>query len=995
MSRMFTRLGFTAVALVAGSGIVAHAQDATTGALVGTVKNAQGQPVANARVILDGGRGQQVFTTDADGQVKATGLIPGRYLMSIVAPGYDAVTKQSLIVQLGLKTPINVSLNKSAGAVVEVVATVNTIDTSQVTSGTQFSSETFSALPVGRSFIAIAQMAPGVVASGVDAANPSIGGGSGLENMYVIDGANTTNPGYGSSGSYSGTYGSLGTGINGDFIAEVQVKSFALDAEYGQTTGGIINAITKSGTNTFEGAAFSYFDLDSLQAKNKNAVLEGVDQPTFNSTNRTELGFFLSGPIIKDKLFFFVGYNPITRSIKRSAPLVNTTGPDPYPLAGQEFDQKTVNNSYYAKLQWQISTSQLLELSTFGDPGERKNGPQSATDYRGTLNKFSTLKFGSDTVTAKWTGTFFNDLLLEARASQVKNTFERQISDLGNSEWVVTDNAQAGKTISLNAVGLYEQKLKGGNDQLDFKVTKMFGDLELKAGYMQESVTFDSASQRSGPIGFDDPHAAGTVFTTGLSIQKRYQVVTPTGSYVLDKAAAIPFYRIVRGLTSPSARATKTEYAAYFLQGNYKLGNLNLKAGLRMEEQKLVGTDVTYKFKASDNLSPRLSATWDFEGKGKSKVYAFFGRYYEKVPLDIAVRALSTEKGVNRSDFTTLTGFTNLSGAILNGTNINDINMAFTGADNDQAHYLTPTTTHFARTGTNPTQILDGTKSMYQDETVLGFDKEFGSGITLSARVIYRKLGRVLEDISLDGDSYFIGNPGQNEGKIRDLTGYTGAATFPAPVRKYTALELEARKTTPKWTAFANLRFAKLEGNYEGLYRNDNGQDDPNISSLFDLPVEALADPARGLNGTEQFQSGPLPSDRKLVANIGYTYVFDMGLNVGAVSRIQTGTPKTAYLAHPVYENAGEIPFGGRGGLGRTPTSYLFDVSLSYVIRIPGTKTQAVTFRGDVFNIFNQQVVQTYDTNLDIGLGSTNVNFGKALTFDTARQVRLGVKYTF
>jgi hypothetical protein len=391
-----------------------------------------------------------------------------------------------------------VSLNKSAGAVVEVLATVNRIDSTQVTSGTQFSSDTFSALPVGRSFTAIAQMAPGVVSSGVDASNPSIGGGSGLENQYVIDGANTTNPGYGSSGSYSGTYGSLGTGINGDFIAEVQVKSFALDAEFGQTTGGIVNAITKSGTNTFEGTAFAYLDLDSLQAKNKTADLIGVDQPTFNSTSRTEIGFFVSGPILKDKLFYFVGYNPISRSIKRTAPTINTSGGPNYVLGGREFEQKTVNNSYYAKLQWQINTNQLFELSTFGDPGERKNGPQTATDFRGTEAKFSKLKFGSDTITAKWTGTFFNDLLVEARASSVSNTFERQISAAGNSEWVVADLAAGGASISPNAVGLFEQKLKGKNDQLDFKASKTFGDLEVKVGYMQESVTFDSF--RSGRL---------------------------------------------------------------------------------------------------------------------------------------------------------------------------------------------------------------------------------------------------------------------------------------------------------------------------------------------------------------------------------------------------------------------------------------------------------------------------------------------------------------
>lgn len=980
MNRGLTRLGFTALALVVGQAYVS-AQDATTGAIFGTVKNSQGQPLAGARIVLDGGRGQMEYAADASGAFRITGLIPGRYSVSVSAEGYEKRLNMSIAIGVNQRTPVNVVLTKAAAAVVEVVATSGTIDATTVTSGTQFSSETFSALPLGRSFTSIAAMAPGVVDGGIDKANPSIGGGSGLENQYVIDGANTTNPGYGSSGSYSGTYGSLGSGINTDFIQEVQVKSFGLDAEYGQTTGGIINAITRSGSNTFEGSAFLYLDIDSLQSRAKVPNLSGVDQPNFDGSSRTELGFTASGPIIKDRLFYFIGYNPIQESTKRTAPAG-------YPLAGKQYDQKKVSNAYYAKFQFQINASHLLEFSAFGDPGERKNGPQTAGDFRGTESKFSTLKYGTDTLTLKYSGTFFDTWLVEARASQVGNTFERQVTQAGLTEWSTTDTL-TGAVISPNSVGLYEQELKGKNKQYELKISKSFGDFDFKVGYLMEKVTFDSTNQRSGPLGFVDPHAPASPFTTGLSIQKRYQVVNPTGVYATDVANAIPYYRIVRGLTSSPTRNTETDYSAWFIQGGYKMGNVNIKAGLRWEEQKIVGTDITYKFKASDNLSPRIGVTWDIEGNGKSKLYAFWGRYFEKVPLDIAVRALSTEKGVNRSDFTTLTGFNSLSGAIMDGTNVNDMNMNWGGT----GAYYTPTTSHFRTTGSHPTEILEGTKSMYQDEMVFGYDAETNFGMTFSNRLIFRKLGRILEDLSLDGDSYFIGNPGQNENEIRKLTGYTGAASFPKPERKYWALEVEARKATSKYQAFLNLRFSKVEGNYEGLYRGDNGQDDPNISSLYDLPVEAMTDPARGLTGREQFLIGALPSDRTIVANLGFNYVFDMGLSLGVLGRLSTGTPITTYLAHPVYENSGEIPEYGRGSEGRTPTITTFDTSLSYPVKF--SKKMVLTFRADVFNIFNQQRVLTYDTNADVGLGNTNINYMRANAYDAPRSVRLGAKFQF
>lgn len=995
MNRNLSRLGFTALALVAGQ--VLFAQDATTGAVFGTVKNNKSMAILEARIILDGGRGQMEYTTDVSGQFRITGLIPGKYTITVVAPGYEKMLKQTINVGVNQRTPINVVLTAAAAATVEVVASAGQIDATTVTTGAQFSTETFSALPLGRSFTSVAAMAPGVVSSGIDSSNPSIGGGSGLENQYVIDGANTTNPGYGSAGSFSGTYGSMGSGINTDFIQEVQVKSFAMEAEYGQTTGGIVNAITKSGSNTFEGSAFLYLDIDSLNARNRVPVLSGVPSPTFDSTNRTELGFTASGPIIKDKLFYFAGYNPIQEDTKRTAPFKNDG--TSYPLSGQQFTERRVTNSYYAKLQWQLNTSHLLEFSTFGDPGERKNGPQAPGDYRGTEGKFSKLTFGASTYTLKYNGIFFNDFLVEARLSSVENNFKREISALGNSEWQVRDSANANADIQLNGVGLFESKVDGKNTQMEFKLTKTVGIVDFRAGYLHEDVSFDASNaQRSGPIGFSDPHAPGTVFQTGLRIQKRFYLPgAATGVLATDRANAIPYYRIERGNTTPPLVSTKTKYDAYFIQGNAKLGNFNLKAGVRWEQQELQGEALTYTFKASDNMAPRIGLTWDIEGNGKSKLYAFWGRYFEKVPNDIAVRALSTEKGVNRSDFRTLTGFTGLSNPILDSENINDFNwgsgavtVVGPGAATDADKV------HFATTGSDPTRILPGTKSMYQDEMVLGYDSETSFGMTYSNRFIYRKLGRILEDLSLDGDSYFIGNPGQNEATIRDLTGYTGAATFPAPTRNYWAFELEARKATSKYSAFMNLRFSKLEGNYEGLYRGDNGQQDPNISSLYDLPVEAMADAGRGLTGREQFLIGSLPTDRTVVANIGFSYVLDMGLSLGVLSRIQTGTPITSYLAHPVYGNAGEIPQYGRGSEGRLPTTYSFDTTTAYTLKLKGK--MALTFRADIFNLFNAQKITALNTNLDVGKGTTNPNYMLPLAiggYETGRRVRLGVKFAF
>ncbi len=977
MNSILPRLGFAALAIVAGAPVL-MAQDATTGAVVGTViDSATKAPIAGARVILDGGRGQQTYTTDAAGSFRATSLIPGRYNVTVTAPGYDQPVRTTITVSLNVRTPLSVSMSK--GVVVEVVATASKIDTQTQTSGTQFASEQFSTLPLGRSFVNVIGLAPGVVdGGGTGAANPSISGGSGLENQYVIDGANTTNAGFGANGAFSRAFGSLGTGINTDFIQEVQVKSFGLDAEYGQTTGAVINAITKTGDNTLRGSVFAYFDFDGLQAKNKVPVFAPgtTPQPVFDSFERQEFGFTVSGPIIKDKLFYFVGYNPIRSKTTSTAPF--QADGSSYPLSGRKFDQKVNTDSYYAKLNWSISPSHSLEGSFFGDPGKRPQGPQGAADFRGAEGKFSELKYGTTTYSVKYNGTLAADFLVEARISGSKNTFERIPTAASSAEWFVTDTA-TGAALAPNAIGFYEKKLTSTNEQYELKVSKFFGSFDLKFGYLYENVKYDEANQRTGPTGFVDPHN-NSVFTTGVSIQKRYRVANPALPYGPGNIAN--YYRIVRGLTSDPTRRSKTKYNAMFLQGNLNLSNRwNIKLGLRQEEQELAGTDITYKFKAADNLAPRFSITWDVDGNGKSKAYFFAGRLFEKIPNDIAIRSLSTERGINRSDFLTLTGFSGLSGAILNGTPIQDVS-ATTG----QPTTSSPTTTHFATTGTAPTEILPGTKSQYTDELLVGYDVEPSPGFTFSTRYIYRSLGRILEDLSYDGDSYYIANPGGNFPSVP-------GATFPKPERTYHAVQVEVSKRGANWQGFLNVNFSKSEGNYEGLFRNDNGQSDPNITSLYDLPVELLEDHDRGLTGWEQYLPGALPTDRTLVANLGLTYNWSFGLTTGIVARYATGNPITSYYAHPVYENAGEVPLYGRGVEGRLPSTFTLDLSANYSWKLGGKYD--LGFRADIFNLLNSHEITAKDTNLDLGLGADNPNYMKVTAYQTARRVRVGVSLKF
>ena len=1003
MNRVFVRLGLVGAMLVAGQGALI-AQDSTTGALSGIVTDASGAVLAGARVSVDGGRGQLSFITDAKGAFRASGLIPGQYTITVSMAGFETSGRRVVGVSINSLTPVRITLAKTAGAVVEVFASATSIDTTTQTSGSTFSSTAISSLPIGRAFSSVVNLAPGVTGSGIDSNNPSVGGSSGLENQYVIDGVNTTQPAYGANGSYSIVYGSLGTGINTDFISEVQIKSFGMDAEFGGATGGMVNAVTKTGDNTLHAQVFAYLDINSLQAKNKIPPRIDTTQripPSFDSTSRTEFGFTVAGPIIKDKLFYFVGYNPIRTEVKRTQ-----VDPD-QPFYGRQGTAKTETDTYYGKLNWSITPTQNVELSVFGDPGKLPYGPNTGGGaFYNPEYTWESVKFGGQNWSLKYNGVFFSDFLVEARLSQAKNKFLRSLDPAVQGAYRVTD---AYSLVQVSPGPGFIDSTEDKNKQMDIKLTKIFGDFEFKVGYSKEDLNHKGGNIYQGPGGFVDPHtgSTGQPYTSGALVSKRYYVngdITSVATgQTLPLSRVSPYYRITRARTTPALIPTEAPFQSYFIQGKYNLNNrLFIKAGFRWDEQDMKGLQQTYKFKAADSMAPRISITWDPEGNGKNKVYAFYGKYFEKVPLDLCRRSLSAEVGVSRSDFYNISSaFNQLSNPIQTGVKVFEINPA-TGLVG------TSTTTHFTGSQGFLTPVLAGTKLPFTNEWVLGWDSQPGDGLTISNRFIHRNAGRVLEDLGIDGGNnlpYYIGNPGENthllaaEARLIDptLLGSGPNASWPTPKRDYYAYEVEVQKTGKHWSGFLNLRLARLEGNYEGLFRNDNGQSDPNITSLFDFSLEYLrmveAEHGRGLTGEEHFASGPLPTDRAIIMNGGLTYSMDNGLSLSMLAKFQTGTPLSKYYGLIDYDNAGELAAGGRGAYGRTPNTINFDFSGQYMLKL--ANKHSVTFRADVFNLFNVHKPTGYDQNFENSVDVPNANFGNVTGYQTARRIRLGVKYQF
>src|SRR5207253_179074 len=252
--------------------------------------------------------------------------------------------------------------------------------------------------------------------------------------------------------------------------------------------------------------------------------------------------------------------------------------------------------------------------------------------------------------------------------------------------------------------------------------------------------------------------------------------------------------------------------------------------------------------------------------------------------------------------------------------------------------------------GCEATPVDPDLKPQTVNELQGGFEYEVIKDLTIGARGIYRAQGSVIEDGSFDdGTTYFLFNPGESlTDRLAAFRPETGFQRFGRARRYYRAAEFTATKRfSNNWQMIASYVYSSLIGNYEGLFRNDNGQSDPNITSLFDL-VSLL-----------QNEFGRLPNDRPHQLKFSGSYRTPWKLLVSGNFYMQSGIPFNALVPHPVYgDNEGfGVPRGTAinpiTGSARTPTTYQLDFGAYYPIRVGEGKE--VRLQMDWFNVTNQQ----------------------------------------
>ena len=1081
----------------------AFGQDVQTkGMIGGTVTDPAGAAVPGAKIIVSGQTGARTGTTNDDGIFRIENLEPGTYTVRVEQTGFKAAVANNVTVFVGRESTLNLKLETGEiTATVEVTAGTGGFDLQSTATGQNLNDQLFQNVPVQRQVSSLFYLSPGATDSingGRD--NPSIAGGSALDNLYVADGVNITNSAFGGIGTFSRSYGALGTGINTSFIKEVQVKTGGFEPQYGQSLGGIVNIITQSGGNEYHGSIYGFARPSAFEATRRQADEFRVNkQGRFLHEENYDVGADIGGyvPGLRDRVFFFGSFNPTVRR-----ELVQGVSANQSDIAGGNesiinsglflqrgtFARRYRTYNYAFKTDFVMNQNHQLTFSIFGDPTETN---RSSFAFLNTDNPTaeSVLEYGTRNWAVRYNGSLSPTWTLNSSFSQGRSTFnETGFEDINQIQIRTPIDPIRG---NYNAVGRgFFEPTESTNWKWDIntaKIVNRWGQHTIGVGYTYQRSLYSGSRERSGPrYAIPSTNAIGTsadelgipAFAIGQMFNVQFRLRAQSEECTLCpllnvRGTQVPVsLQVFRGEFGPPTFDTRANYNAGYIQDTWRVNRfVTALLGIRTEQERLIGspnsvTGDRYAYSFTGQYAPRLGVSVDPTGNGNIKLYYNYGRFFEFLPLDAAERSLSQELDFIGARFapafTTSAAGQRIVTLDANGAPIPVIDAAhlLSGAQDfgGLANGITVSASDLSA-------ITAGTKLGFQDEHIIGADFQLPKNFVLSVRYQFRNLKRVVEDMAVLSpeaanagitQTYFIGNPSSRldaatnlqqftfplggtapagctsgiSGEVLDpvtndpignvcfgsvgIDPITGASInvpdgipdgFPNPIRKYKAFEFELNKRfSDNWQLLSNFRIASLRGNYEGHLRNDNGQTDPGISSLFDFTAGEF-----NLLG-DQFRVGPLNTDRRFVSNIyasygfgkdrtGFNWRFLQGLNVGMGFHMESGIPISEYLPHPVYLNAGEIPVGGRGKLGRTPFYTQLDLHADYPWVI--NERARVSFIADFFNVTNNRRLRLPDQFRQLDLGENNPDFLQPSIINLTSgfylpfSVRLGARFEF
>jgi hypothetical protein len=998
----------------------------TTGSIEGTVKDSAGALVPNVSVTITNAKAatattstglgagfKRTITTNEEGFFRILQVPPGTYdIATSATSGFGEARYENVTVAIGHSTPLTITLTPgNSVTTVDIVASESLpVDVSNSAIQTTIDAQKIELIPKSTGFTGLLKTIPGTRPES-RTGGFSVDGASGGENVFVIDGQEVTNY---RTGTLNETYN-----VPTQLVQELQVKSSGFDALYGGATGGVVSVVTRGGGNDFHGEFGMQWEVPKFNGKPRQLLQRFTSadnllqsttyfSPAKPGGTNTFPSATLGGPVVKDKMWFFGSWSPqIFETVVDTPYYTNTLGTQT--LTTVERYRRTRKYEYgFGRLDanpfndLRLSGSFLwnpvidhgsLPTTSFTNNNTSLIGIANVptADYKGNIgvlrgNQFTNLQGGRQTsnlVTFSAIYTPRNNLVIDGR-------YSRGFLNEKNSNYfipvltprIVTcppTSTLAQFPCATTGVNTITVKDVSVRTSYDFSVAYIFnagGQHEFRSGYQRFSI-FNDVQQGNNAIG-------ELRFTFGSLISSQVPGLTNT-------PGAIGFGNFRRQGTNGKGSNLSQ---GIFIQDKYQpTSRLTLNLGVRFEKENLPSFNQypsLINFGWGDKIAPRLGFAYDLTGNGETKIFASYGRFFDRVKFALP-------RGLFGGDIFLDDYFEIFPGETAAQFNIGNVIGGFTGPSvcptngfiiagarsrcqlNRRVNANDPTAT-----ATNGGGAVDpDLRPFRQTEFTVGVEKQLRRDYVFRARYTYKNVDEAVEDAgvrnSADSESYIIGNPGRGLHLATLLAlGYTKSTR---PQRRYDGLEIVVdKRLSNNWYANVNYTYSRLFGNYSGLTSSDephliDGRLSPGVSRAFDLPHI-------GFNAKGQKDNGRLQTDRPHVLNIYGAYIFDWKNNrvhsseFSAFQTITSGQPQTT----TIYGASTVTPqiLLERGDLGRTPTYSQTDFNFTHRYRWGQDKRFTMAFDLNFLNLWDQKTVTAIYTVMNPSTAPVN---GPALGF--------------
>lgn len=1006
------RMLLCAVCLIVPASLFAQAR--VTGAdLSGVVTDASGGVLPGATVTVTNVETNiaRTVVSDVNGRYVAPALPPGSYGVKVEMPGFAPSVRSGVVLVLGQAIVLDFTL--AVGATreeVTVTAGVPLVQVGRTELSSVVTQKFIDNLPInGRDFISFSVITPGVSTDrtpqqGASATSGlSFTGQRARSNNIMVDGLDNNDP----------VVGAVRAVFSQEAIREFQVLADSYSAEFGKASGGVVNIVTKSGTNDLRGNAFFYFRDKRLNAKNYFDQYDVFGNPVSLEKapfNQKQWGATMGGPLKKNRSFFFASFERTDIADSRlvtidatAASLLNSLG---FPVETGNVPLKVANTEFLAKVdhQWQPNHSIVVRVNAadidregiddFGGSVARSRGTeQLRTDWAVAASQ-------TDVFSSNWVNEFRTQFAHE------KQTIQSLDPNCGGP---CVDETQGGPTLEITGVAsvgrqrFTPQPRKNDRIQLLDTVSYLSGGHQVKAGVEYNHIA--SPGDYNGlPLHFGGRYIFSAIPALGIP--------SATAALRLGIPAAY-----VQGY-GYSGIDTAAADLSLFAQDDWKVGRLTLKPGLRYQRQ--IWTDFTYQVsdvggttftypvpQDHNNLAPRVAAAYDLRGDGRTSVHGSYGMFYENT-------------------YSTVMSVTQIVDGRADG--VRTLVLAAPRASlawNAPGHRLSEAQASVLIGGTYPSTVISldpSLKTGFTHQTSAGVDQAIGSDVSLAVNAVYVRgfnqpgtidynpvLPSVLGPSRRQDDLPCSANPaatcvnGGIPGSSASILQYT---SFAQSWYKGLTLSL-AKRPSAKYQLLVSYTLSKAEDtstDYQSNFIVQNNGRGRNPADKTGLP----------LGFDPNSERGPATHDQRHRLVVSGVYLLPASLQASAIVTAASGRPFTPLAGTDLNGdgNGGAFPsdrarinpLDESTSVGRNSetTEGQFNVDLRVSRRFKLGGSSAFEAILDVFNLFNttnfyEDTLQSSFTIFGAGAYPSNPlpTYGRYTQTLPPRQVQIAGKISF